>query len=1311
MESVPEEIDGMALLGAYTAARERDSPVSGVDQDAMEQDPSSPQHYSSAVEGGEGIEEVEEEEEEAWIQGREYMYSTLQLDRRIDGPQHGKDARFGKTSEKPNAGEVIRAPLHKTIPSFFAGQKSKLGASLELDLSLKRDAVDCVTSRESVIERLKQVAFKDPMTTKSHISRLLQELTNCGLSCVESIESWRIAATAKGYTSIGSATGPNAAGARLPPIASNDGRGSSPEQRQSPHVYFRWRGHNYLLKMLTDLDFISSMPSIMEVLPRDTKISRNPFLLEHNVDELNLLKRDDHNVEGRADIFRARKASRVILMEEKEEAIRNQREEDEKDRSAARRRMDAQLHDAGDFENEEDVIDIDNTLPPAPSVNTRELKVFSKLSHPPLAISMILACIKILLTPSNDLPALNRKVLRAAMRKPLPVISRLKIFNPNLPIKEKVLEALSPVVTNPKFSPEAIKKMSESIGSLTAWLKDVVVEKCLELGWRDGKPVYSAPVTPYKPASPPPDSPSDSDNSDSDSERQNANVYVEMLQHLREEISSLKRTLSGQGLIKQLDDGESSLPYRDDASHTSSLLSAPTTSAVKASSSTVHLSQESIKLEGTQVIVKVQYLHSGATLLFTAWDPIGNKVVRPAFIPSLFCDQVTSFSPVELEAMPESFRRQKLRPLVDMLSILTTPSLDSSAPPISRLHINIDRVVCSGSRSLEDVDYSYEIRRTRDNDGLTICFTMTSSSPPSHGDGGNSDGDGDANGVGASAAPLTLQISDAELELLLAHQPGLYLRSQRKWSSQKAICEWLATRILVMKDEKDSSPYLAVDRNVPVPRNVEEGQTKEGTKYKLQARQFNNDIILEALPPQADGTISSSSTPHFPQRPMSRVKIGLAEFQSLGAPENIPQNLDNFPNSPSSGANADGVKNLDLGRPPRTPLDSLLSRLSWSMKNGQPILGINRVVYHETLVLSGNPVTLRASVMNRDIIFQATRLRINSDEVGGVESDQYERVGEDLIKLVTEDEAETLLNDEADSRRQFLMQPPNRSELCRVLSLRLKLVKSGNNCRLETFLYREKSLLTIAIDSSHSDNIIGAVDVDDQTTLSSLRQLIVNEMDEEDVPTSFRFFFQGAPISRNQELTRLASTLLPVAVILSKTKTRRRRPGSAPNKHATEDDSEFGSLAGAGGGHSWDSDSAGSSKTSMSRRKRRKKRAKRMRKKHLVALRSAKAHSDDDFFLDDIHSDLSDDSNFFDEDSDDYDNDSDSLSLSKGSASTHGTKMSKKKKKKKKKKSRNAKAGHVVTTKRGSIIEKKVVVSGLEQDVSERAKRVKPLHI
>ena len=205
----------------------------------------------------------------------------------------------------------------------------------------------------------------------------------------------------------------------------------------------------------------------------------------------------------------------------------------------------------------------------------------------------------------------------------------------------------------------------------------------------------------------------------------------------------------------------------------------------------------------------------------------------------------------------------------------STPHLNPALPDVKALSIHVDRLVVEGVRSFSSIVCDFYVSRTQDNDGLTVVLSEKK-----------------AEGEDIHE-PMTLQISDSELELLLAHQPGLYLRSQRKWASQKAICDWLITRIQIHDNvdgnETEPSKYLVIDRNVPVPRSVENGSVDGAGNYKLKARQVGNEIILEAVPGEgvADG-----------ERPMSRVKIGLAEFQSLGALDSIPKDEGAFPSRP-----------------------------------------------------------------------------------------------------------------------------------------------------------------------------------------------------------------------------------------------------------------------------------------------------------------------------------------------------------------------------------------------------------------------------
>ena len=94
-----------------------------------------------------------------------------------------------------------------------------------------------------------------------------------------------------------------------------------------------------------------------------------------------------------------------------------------------------------------------------------------------------------------------------------------------------------------------------------------------------------------------------------------------------------------------------------------------TKNSVRHSNKVVPLSQEKVLLDGREILVKVAYQNNGLNLLFTAWDMATNIHLVPTSTPALFCDQITDHSPVELEAMPEGFRRDKLRKIVDMLQI------------------------------------------------------------------------------------------------------------------------------------------------------------------------------------------------------------------------------------------------------------------------------------------------------------------------------------------------------------------------------------------------------------------------------------------------------------------------------------------------------------------------------------------------------------------------------------------------------------------------------------------------------------------
>ena len=257
--------------------------------------------------------------------------------------------------------------------------------------------------------------------------RLVQELRNSSLFVVESIVAWRRSIQAKDQDSpqtpqIFSPINP------LPPIDTSlqDESPDAAPKRKVLHVFFRWRDENYLLKMISDMNFVSQVPQILEVLPAKIQISRNPFLLQYTLDDLNLMSKDSGTISSSVDLLRARQAARLILMEEKDEMQRKFEEEEKKGEAKLGRLhflmslptchlsplIDASPpHDSplkqvftrrGKQQSHEEDVNIDTTLSKAPRLNIRELKVFSKLSNPPLAIAMVFACVKILVRSEKE---------------------------------------------------------------------------------------------------------------------------------------------------------------------------------------------------------------------------------------------------------------------------------------------------------------------------------------------------------------------------------------------------------------------------------------------------------------------------------------------------------------------------------------------------------------------------------------------------------------------------------------------------------------------------------------------------------------------------------------------------------------------------------------------------------------------------------------------------------------------------------------------------------------------------------------------
>ena len=95
-------------------------------------------------------------------------------------------------------------------------------------------------------------------------------------------------------------------------------------------------------------------------------------------------------------------------------------------------------------------------------------------------------------------------------------------------------------------------------------------------------------------------------------------------------------------------------------------------------------------------------------------------------------------------------------------------------------------------------------------------------------------------------------------------------------------------------------------------------------------------------------------------------------------------------------------------------------------------------------------------------------------------------------------------------------------------------VQNVNVAVLETTLHCALTTLTVCVDGEKAKHRIGSIEVDDQATLAAVRQQLVQELDGDDLPESFRFRFNDAPCGRAQEPKRLAASCAPLLYLYSR---------------------------------------------------------------------------------------------------------------------------------------------------------------------------------
>ncbi|KAJ8599289.1 hypothetical protein CTAYLR_006783 [Chrysophaeum taylorii] len=405
---------------------------------------------------------------------------------------------------------------------------------------------------------------------------------------------------------------------------------------------------------------------------------------------------------------------------------------------------------------------------------------------------------------------------------------------------------------------------------------------------------------------------------------------------------------------------------------------------------------------------------------------------------------------------------------------------------------------------------------------------------------------------------LSLDLRADAIELLLLHQAGLYERAHLRWKALRTVADWIVSRLtfesrrprtrqsrVVTTRDVALHERLDVDGTIPLTPSLARVVTPVTATLELELSPDLGGVELRLV----------NSDPTSPATDGARIAslvLGVDEIRALCCRRD------------------DGLDDQPTG----SALALLRERVTVDIEDQRARLHIDRVVYQEVRRISGKSATVQALAVGKDLVFRAVLVapppscRNDGDEAPSNTAPQRplfvqrflplsssscsvatdSSLNFDLTKVVTEADARLLVASEHPEHKPLLLWARNRHELARYLAAKLKLVElraktsdqPGSSSvpqpryLLETTLVRESHLVSIGVDGSGRRALIGSLTIDDGTTLEQLRRLIALELDDEDVPSHYRFLYQRAPCARRQEPYRLAINCRPVVVLLTR---------------------------------------------------------------------------------------------------------------------------------------------------------------------------------
>jgi hypothetical protein len=185
----------------------------------------------------------------------------------------------------------------------------------------------------------------------------------------------------------------------------------------------------------------------------------------------------------------------------------------------------------------------------------------------------------------------------------------------------------------------------------------------------------------------------------------------------------------------------------------------------------------------------------------------------------------------------------------------------------------------------------------------------------------------------------------------------------------------------------------------------------------------------------------------------------------------------------------------------------------------------DRLLVRDVKTVSQSILMMKASAIGGDLLLEAVP----------VDANQKVKLGK---KIVSERELKETVYSEG--WEVSLFEYVKRKDLATLILDKLKLVSAENDPdyeqRIELYSFIETKMLSVTLmgTGNEMDQELGSVEISSHHTLTDLRVIMKHELDNDDLPTQYRFLYKGTVCSLRQETFRRAWECLPICFITPK---------------------------------------------------------------------------------------------------------------------------------------------------------------------------------